>query len=116
MFRSLLVAALTAAAARAQTLPAEPPQGSLAGVVRNAVTCAPLEGVRVQAGGSDSVTTNSLGQFAISEVEPGRQWVAASDERRAASGGVYVLVNSKREASGVEIFLKLGGAISGKLL
>jgi hypothetical protein len=116
MFRSLLVAALAAAAALAQAPPADPPPGSIAGVVRNAVTRAPLEGVRVQAGGADSVTTNSLGQFAISEVEPGRQWVSASDDRRAASGGVYVLVSSKREASGVEIFLKLGGAISGKLL
>lgn len=111
MFRSLFLAIVSAAAVLAQT-----PPGSVSGVVKNAVTRAPLVGVRVRVGRSGSVTTNALGQFAVSEVEPGRQWVSALDERRAASGGVYVLVHSQQETGGVEIFLKLGGAISGKVL
>lgn len=116
MLRSLLVAVLAAAAALAQTSSPGPPPGSISGVVRNAVTRAPLEGVRVYVHGSPVVKTNSQGRFAISGVEAGRQWLSAYDESRAASGNLYVLVNPGQEVTGVEVPIKLGGRISGKVI
>ncbi len=116
MFRSLPAAVLAAAAALAQTPPPGPPPGSISGVVRNAVTRAPLEGVHVYVYGSPAVKTDSQGQFAISGVEAGRQWLSAYDERRAASGNLYVLVNPGEQVTGVEVPIKLGGRISGKVV
>ena len=110
-----IVAAMLAMAAMAQTPPAEPSTCWLSGVVKEATTHVPLEGVRVWAGQSDA-TTGPQGQFAFHKLEPGRQWVSVNDKSRAASGGIYVLLNPGQELTGVEIFIKAGGSISGKVL
>jgi hypothetical protein len=109
------VVSAVALTAWAQTPQPEPPTGSLSGVVKDATTRAPLEGVSVRVGES-TVETNIQGQFTIQKIEPGRQWVSVRDAGRAASGGVSVLVNPRQNVSGVEVFLKLGGTISGKVL
>ncbi len=106
---------LAAAAAFAQTEPAPAPTGSVSGVVMQAGTRAPLDGVHVFVNG-DAVTTDSQGRFTVPEADPGSQWVSAYDQRRAAFGGVRVLVNPGKESSGVEIALKLGGVVSGRVL
>jgi hypothetical protein len=99
----------------AQTPPAEPPTCSLSGVVKEATTHVPLEGVRVWVG-QPGDTTGPQGQFAFQKLEPGRHWVSVYDKSRAASGGVYVLLNPGQELTGVEIYIKVGGSISGKVL
>ena len=110
-----LLASLLAAAALAQTPAAGPPSVSLTGVVKEATTRVPLEGVRVWAGQSDA-TTGPQGQFTFQKLEPGRHWVSVEDLDRAASGGVFVLLNPGRDVTGVEILLNSGGSISGKVL
>jgi hypothetical protein len=112
------VAIVLALAAMAQTPPSEPAAGSLTGVVKEAATHAPLPGVRVYVAGSNgesSATTGPQGQFALQSLEPGRHWVSVYDKSRAASGGVYVLLNPRQTIAGVEIFIKSGGSISGKV-
>jgi len=107
-------ASLVALAALAQTPPSDPATCSLSGVVKEAATHVPLEGVRVWAGQSDA-TTGPQGQFIFQKLEPGRHWVSVQDRSRAASGGVYVLLNPGQELTGVEIFIKAGGSISGRV-
>ena len=66
------VAFIVAVSALAQTPSAEPKTGSIGGVVKEAVTHVPLEGVRVWAGDADA-TTGAQGQFAFQKLEPGRR-------------------------------------------
>jgi hypothetical protein len=108
------LSSIVALAALAQTPPSEPPTCSLSGVVKEATTHVPLEGVRVWAGQSDD-TTGPQGQFAFQKLEPGRHWVSVYDKSRAASGGVYVLLNPGQALTGVEIYIKAGGSISGRV-
>src|ERR1039457_3208990 len=107
------VVALVALAAMAQTPPSEPATCSLTGVVKEATTHVPLAGVRVWVG-QPSDTTGPQGQFAFQKLEPGRHWVSVYDKSRAASGGVYVLLNPGQEHTVVEIYIKAGGCISGR--
>ena len=109
-----LLASVVAMAAMAQTPPPEPPICSLSGVVKEATTHVPLAGVRVWVG-QPSDTTGPQGQFAFQKLEPGRHWVSVYDKSRAASGGVYVLLNAGQELTGVEIYIKAGGSISGRV-
>src|ERR1022692_4209785 len=109
-----LLASVVAMAAMAQTPPPEPPICSLSGVVKEATTHVPLAGVRVWVG-QPSDTTGPQGQFAFQQLEPGRHWVSVYDKTRAASGGVYVLLNPGQELTGVEIYIKAGGSISGRV-
>ena len=109
-----LLASVVAMAAMAQTPPPEPPICSLSGVVKEATTHVPLAGVRVWVG-QPSDTTGPQGQFAFQQLEPGRHWVSVYDKSRAASGGVYVLLNPGQELTGLEIYIKAGGSISGKV-
>src|ERR1017187_1213658 len=110
-----LFASILALAALAQTPAAEPPTGSISGVVEDATTHAPLPGIPVSAGGAQA-TTGPEGQFTLRRIEPGRQWVSVYDNPHAASGGRYVLVNPGEEITGIEIFIKLGGTISGRVV
>ncbi|MFY9725208.1 MAG: carboxypeptidase-like regulatory domain-containing protein [Bryobacteraceae bacterium] len=113
--RFLVVFILCAVAAWAQAQPAEPAAGSVAGVVMDALTHAPLADVPVHADGS-TATTDLAGRFAFPRLEPGRHWISVYEERRALSAGVYVLVSAGQEVTGVEIYVKLGGAISGTVV
>jgi len=88
--------------------------GSILGVVRDAVGGAPLGGVRVYIS-SDIAVTGPQGRFAFDKAAPGLQRVQASDNVRGASGGAYVLVEAGQTAS-AEIWLKVGGTISGRVL
>jgi hypothetical protein len=110
-----LFASILALAALAQTPAPEPPTGSISGVVKDASTHAPLPGIPVSAGGAQA-TTGPEGQFTLRRIEPGRQWVSVYDNPHAASGGRYVLVNPGEEITGIEIFIKLGGTISGRVV
>lgn len=98
---------ITAGTAWAQT-------GSVSGVAKDAATGAPLSGVMVNAGGAGA-STGPEGQFALAGIEPGRQWLSVHDESRAANGGAYVLITPGHESTGVEVRLKLGGTISGRV-
>jgi hypothetical protein len=109
-----LFAPLLALAAMAQA-PLEPPACALRGVVREATTHVPLDGVRVWAGAS-STTTGLQGQFAFQNLDPGRHWISVEDASRAASGGAFVLLNAGQAVTGMEIYIKTGGAISGTVL
>src|ERR1017187_5653995 len=109
-----LLASVVALAAMAQTPPSEPATCSLTGVVKEATTHVPLAGVRVWVG-QPSDTTGPQGQFAFQKLESGRHWVSVYDKSRAASGGVYVLLNAGQELTGVEIYIKAGGSISGRV-
>src|ERR1039457_672397 len=109
-----LLASVVALAAMAQTPPPEPPICSLSGVVKEATPHVPLAGVRVWVG-QPSDTTGPQGQFAFQKLESGRHWVSVYDKSRAASGGVYVLLNPGQELTGLEIYIKAGGSISGRV-
>lgn len=113
--RFLAAFILCVAAAWAQAQPAEPAAGSVAGVVMDALTHAPLAGVPVHADEFAS-TTDLQGRYAFQRLEPGRHWISIYEERRALSAGVYVLVSAGQEVTGVEIYVKLGGAISGTVV
>jgi hypothetical protein len=112
---SILLAVVLAGVAAAQAPASEPATCSLSGVVKEAATHVPLEGVRVWAGQADA-TTGPQGQFAFPKLEPGRHWVSVYDRSRAASGGAYVLLNPGQELAGLEIYIKAGGSISGRVL
>jgi hypothetical protein len=115
-----LLASVVALAAMAQTPPSEPATGSLSGVVKEATTRVPLEGVRVfveGASGESSATTGPQGEFAFHKLEPGRHWVSVYDKSAAAAGGAYVLLNPGQDLTGVEIYIvKAAGSISGRVL
>ncbi|MGB9458728.1 MAG: hypothetical protein WCB12_21955 [Bryobacteraceae bacterium] len=116
MARRLLVAfILSVVAAWGQAPPAEPAAGSVAGMVKDALTHSPLAGVPVHAD-EFTATTDPQGRFAFQRLEPGRHWISIYEERRALSAGVYVLVGAGQEVTGVEIYVKLGGAISGTVV
>jgi hypothetical protein len=110
----VLAALAVALAAMAQTPPSDPSACLLSGVVKEAATHVPLEGVRVWAGQSDA-TTGPQGQFTFRKLEPGRHWISVEDRSRAAAGGTYVLLNSGQDLTGVEIYIKTGGSISGRV-
>lgn len=114
MPRRGLLAALVLAVA-AQTPPSAPATGSISGVVKDAASHMPMEGVRVYVGGA-SASTGPLGEFTLSALEPGQHWVSVYDHLLAGSGGVHVLLNAGQQLTGVEIFVKSGGAISGRVL
>ena len=111
----LLVASIVSFAAWAQVSPMQPATGSVAGVVRDALTHAPLADVQVSVNGS-TATTDPQGRFAFQGLAPGRHWISVYEERRALSSGVYALVGAGQEVTGVEIYAKPGGTISGKVV
>jgi len=115
--KTLVVWSAALASAMAQTPPSESATASVSGVVKSAASHAPLEGVRVYvAGGNgDGETTGPQGRFEIRKLEAGGHYLSAYDRGRAASGGTYVLLKAGEAATGVEIFLKTGGSISGKV-
>lgn len=111
--------ALAALIAALPTPAAEPPAASLAGIVKESATRVPIQGARVSVSGANggaSDTTGLQGQFTFQKLEPGRHWISAYDHSRAASGGAYVLLNPAQQLTGVEIFVKSGGSISGTVL
>jgi hypothetical protein len=89
--------------------------GSISGTVRDAGTGAPLSNVRISLPGSEVATTDSEGRFRLADVAPGPKRVWASDSVRGASAGVSVMVRAGEEAA-VEIRLKPGGSISGRVV
>lgn len=112
----LLFGSTVPVTALAQTQPGSQQQtGSISGIVRDASTHAPLADVRIIYAAGEETTTDAQGRFTFVEVEPGSRWVSAYDERRAAHGGVYVLVNAGQQAT-AEIHLKLGGVITGRVV
>lgn len=113
--RRLLVASILTFAVWAQVAPTEPAAGSIAGVVRDDLTHAPLADVPVSAGGVTG-TTDLQGRFVFQHIAPGRHWISVYDERRALSSGVYAVVGAGQEVVGVESRVKPGGAISGKVV
>ncbi|MFN7994427.1 MAG: carboxypeptidase-like regulatory domain-containing protein [Bryobacteraceae bacterium] len=115
MIRGMLLLFFAAVAAPAQTPPSHEQPGSISGVVRNAVSHAPIDDIRVYVRGAAAVRTNAQGEFVISGVKPGRQWISVIDERRAASGGLSVSVQPGQGVTGVDLPVKLGGRISGKI-
>jgi hypothetical protein len=115
MAKCLLALILFVTAALAQTPRPDPAFGSITGVVRNSVTRAPLADIKVQVG-PFSATSDPQGQFSFQQVFPGRYWISVSDERRAGRGGVYALVTAGQQLSGVDIPIKLGGTISGRVV
>jgi len=114
MFRLLLAVVLAAGAVAAQTTSADARPGSVSGIVRDASTRAPLAGAHVSIRGVDGVKADGQGQFEISKVPPGRQWVSVYDAGRAASGGLAVLV-APGESAEIEVLVKVGGAITGRV-
>ena len=93
----------------------EPLTATVAGVVKDAASRLPLEGVTVWVGQARA-TTDELGQFRVTAVEPGSHWISAHDDRRAAAGGTWVQVNSGEVLDTVTIHLKTGGSIAGRIL
>jgi len=114
VMRFLAAVAVVVAMAHAQAPVAEAPAGSVAGVVRDALTHAALADVPVSAGGS-SATTDLHGGFTFERLEPGRQWISVYDERRALHAGVYAVVRAGEETR-VEIYVAAGGSIAGKVV
>src|SRR5579872_3741431 len=116
MCRFLLAVGFAAGALLAQSTPPSQPVSSVSGVVRDSVTQQPLEACRVHINGSEAVKTNPQGEFTVSGVPPGRQWISVNDERHAATAEMSVLVNAGENITGIEVLLKLPGAILGRVL
>jgi hypothetical protein len=106
-FRLFLALIAAAAAIPAQT-------GSIAGVVREAGSGAPLANVSVSAGGWEN-TTDAQGRFRFSSQDPGAKRVYASDKALGVSASASVVVRAGEEAT-VEIRLTPGGSISGRVM
>jgi hypothetical protein len=109
MLRGIL-ALLLSPALIAQT----PTTGSIVGVVRDAGTDAPLPGVHVSLGGTQTVT-DSQGRFRFEAVDAGLNRLWASDKTRGTGAGVSVLVRPGEETS-ADIRIKLGGTITGRVI
>jgi hypothetical protein len=109
MLRGFL-ALLLAPALIAQT----PATGSIVGVVRDAGTDAPLSGVHVSLGGTQTVT-DPQGRFRFEAVDAGLNRLWASDKTRGTGAGVSVLVHPGEETS-ADIRLKLGATIAGRVI
>lgn len=104
----LLLALLAAAAAlEAQT-------GSIAGVVKETGSGAPLANVSVWAGG-DQTKTDAQGRFRFISLQPGTVRIFVSDREHGASATISAVVRSGEEAQ-VEAQLKLGGSIAGRVV
>jgi hypothetical protein len=101
------------AAGLAGAMPAR--AASVSGVVRDAITRSPLAEVRVHMG-SAGATTDSSGRFTLRDVGAGRDWLSCYDERHAGEAGVWVVVKDGEAATEVEIAMRLGGSISGRVL
>ena len=100
--------------ASAWAQPAEVDTGRVRGVVRDSLTRAPLEAVAAR-GDSSAATTDINGRFTIEHLEPGRHWISVYDRAKALRGGVYALVSAGQEVN-VEILVKRGGTITGKVV
>ena len=111
MWRKALLPIVLAALACAQD---QSQTGSIAGIVRDAATDAPLQGVRVSIAGN-SATTDAQGRFTFERIEPGSQWISASDTAHGGHAGIEVLVTAGQQST-AEIRLKLGGTIAGHVL
>ena len=108
MRRFLLIPAFCLLAA------AQSPTASVAGIVRDSTTGAPVAGARIEFG-RWAATADSQGRFSIRKVDPGRYWITATDDVRAGSGGAYALLAAADEPTNVEIVVNLGGFISGRV-
>jgi len=91
------------------------PAGTITGIVRDAITRAPVAGAHLDVT-SSLAATDSEGRFTIPNVAPGLHWISAFDEIQGGRGGAYVLVKTGEETSTVEIAIKPGGAISGRVI
>jgi hypothetical protein len=96
-----------AAALEAQT-------GSLAGVVKETGSGAPLPNVSVWAA-REQTKTDAQGRFRFSSVHPGTVTVFFSDKEHGASAITSAVVRAGEEAA-IEVQLKLGGSIAGRVL
>ena len=109
--RPYVFAAIISVAALAQS----PPGGSVSGIVLDATTRAPLAGVRLDLN-SFFISTDLQGRFSATNVAPGLQWISAVEEQHGGHGGAYALVTAGQETTDVEIRIKLGGTISGRVV
>ena len=121
----LVTAGLVAGLLAGQTGPH--PTG-LEGVVRNALTGAPVGGVQVLLNGKDDVPayhvlTDALGRFAFTDVVPGQYkltgkkngYVYATFGRPKGDGEPIPLARGDRR-TGVELRMTPGGVIAGRAL
>jgi hypothetical protein len=113
--RTFIPAVVAVLSAAAQTAPDARPLAAITGLVRDAITNNPLANVRIQFGRWTS-RTDSEGRFSVQKVDPGRYWISALDDNHAGSGGIYTLLAAGPDPASVEITVKLGGTISGRVL
>ena len=115
MWQKALIIAVGSATILAQATPGPQQRPtSIFSVVRDASTVAPLSDVYVSVADGGTMT-DSQGRFTVEGLDPGLQWIRASDKGRGAHGEVYVVVSSGQQAK-AETRLKLGGGITGRVV
>jgi hypothetical protein len=113
IFKYLLALILIAA----QEPSTAPKLGSIGGVVLDAGTGAPIEGVSVTTGGGSkqiSAKTDAQGRYALKELPPGQYRVAVSG--RGAPASKVVTLASGQEINSIDFRLQAIGTISGRVL
>ena len=109
-----LVFVVSAAAQNAATPPTPPPRGTIGGVVRDAATGAPMEGVLLFASGtpnSAQAKTDAEGRYTFHDLEAGQYLLGAYT--RASWGTKTVTLRAGQELDSVEFRLVAYGVIAG---
>ena len=110
---ALVIAGVTAQAPGPQPVAAN---ASVSGVVRNALTGAPLAGISVSITGATGTTTDSQGRFTLSNVPPGRRALTAIDPGRGVGSGMKLItVFAGSDVTSLELTLTPAAGISGKV-
>lgn len=110
----LVLVALAAAAQDTSTSPTPPPRGMIGGIVRDAATGTPMEGVLLFASGtpnSAQAKTDAEGRYAFRDLEPGQYLLGAYT--RISWGTKSVTLRAGQELDSVEFRLVAYGVIAG---
>ncbi len=91
------------------------PAGSVSGVVVEQDTQAPVEGARVEVAGSrDAVgITNAIGEFQITNVQPGTHAITAEAPGYRKTDGSEITLKAGQALTGVVIEIEPGGIVQG---
>jgi protocatechuate 3,4-dioxygenase beta subunit len=110
----LVLVVLALAAQDTATSPTPPPRGSIGGVVRDAATGAPMEGVLLFASGAPNsvqAKTDAEGRYTFRDLEPGQYLLGAYT--RTSWGTKAVTLRAGQELDSVEFRLVAFGVVAG---
>jgi hypothetical protein len=106
---------LFAVTAMAQTTPAPPANGSIAGTITRADDGAPVLGLEVSVNGSTVTRTDSNGRYRFVDLAPGPYFVNLSGASIASASFRDVKLADGQDLTGLDFALEFAGSISGRI-